>query len=73
MKNSVSSSRYVYIYNLLITVTAALFGYYFYHVIVHPDLSNIALSLILVVLTSVMVRKFSSDKIKTQQNNNQLQ
>ncbi|WES96397.1 hypothetical protein P2W68_16300 [Chryseobacterium arthrosphaerae] len=64
MKNSLSTNRYVYIYNLLITLTAAVFGYHFYHVIVHPDRSNIALSLIMAVLTSVMVRKLSSEKIR---------
>jgi len=56
MKTS-AKNHYVYVNNILIAFVSAIFGYNFYQAIVHPEKSNIAISLILVVLTSVMVRK----------------
>lgn len=63
MKTSVRN-QYAYVNNIMITIVSAVFGYNFYHAIVHPEKSNIAISLILVVLTSVMVRKYGHQPIK---------
>ncbi|MCC3214163.1 hypothetical protein LIV57_02700 [Chryseobacterium sp. X308] len=57
MKTS-TKNQYAYVNNILIAFVSAIFGYNFYQAIVHPENSNIAISLILVVLTSVMVRKY---------------
>lgn len=53
-----SKNQYAYANNILITIVSAIFGYNLYQFIVHPENSNIAISLILVVLTSVMVRRY---------------
>ncbi|MDR6371486.1 hypothetical protein J2795_002727 [Chryseobacterium bernardetii] len=63
MKTS-AKNQYAYVNNILITVVSAIFGYNFYQAIVHPEKSNIAISLILVVLTSVMVRKYGNKPVK---------
>jgi len=57
MKTS-SKNQYAYANNILITLVSAVFGYNLYHAIVHPEKSNITLALMLVILTSVMVRKY---------------
>ncbi|WPO91052.1 hypothetical protein [Chryseobacterium sp. YR459] len=57
-------NRYAYVNNILIAIVSAVFGYNFYQSIVHPENSNIAISLILVVITSVMVRKYGYQPIK---------
>lgn len=57
MKTS-TKNQYAYVNNILIAVVSSIFGYNLYQAIVHPENSNIAISLILVVLTSVMVRKY---------------
>lgn len=57
MKSSSSNNQYAFANNILIALVSAVFGYNFYQAIVHPEKSNIAISLILVVLTSVMIRK----------------
>ncbi|MEF9480216.1 hypothetical protein ACR1PO_09415 [Chryseobacterium sp. RRHN12] len=58
MKTS-AKNQYAYANNILITIVSAVFGYNLYQAIVHPEKSNIALALMLVILTSVMVRKYS--------------
>lgn len=63
MKTS-ARNHYAYANNILITVVSAIFGYNLYQAIVHPEKSNIAISLILVVLTSVMVRKYGNKPVK---------
>ncbi|MFZ4931746.1 hypothetical protein [Chryseobacterium sp. Mn2064] len=63
MKTS-TKNQYAYANNILIALVSAIFGYNFYQVIVHPEKSNIAISLILVVLTSVMVRKYGYQTVK---------
>lgn len=63
MKTS-AKNQYAYVNNILITVVSAIFGYNFYQAIVHPEKSNIAISLILVVLISVMVRKYGHQPVK---------
>lgn len=57
-------NQYAYVNNILIAIVSAVFGYNFYQAIVHPENSNIAISLILVVLTSVMVRKYGYKPVK---------
>lgn len=57
-------NRYAYANNILITIVSAVFGYNIYQSIVHPEKSNIAISLILVVITSIMVRKYGYRLIK---------
>ncbi|WP_374465056.1 hypothetical protein [Chryseobacterium sp.] len=57
MKTS-SKNQYAYANNILITLVSAVFGYNLYQAIVHPEKSNIALALMLVILTFVMVRKY---------------
>ncbi|MGH1518586.1 hypothetical protein [Chryseobacterium sp. JK1] len=63
MKTS-TKNQYAYANNILIAFVSAIFGYNFYQAIVHPEKSNIAISLILVVLTSVMVRKYGYQPVK---------
>lgn len=64
MKTSSSNNQYAYANNILISIVSAVFGYNLYQAIVHPENSNIAISLILVVLTSVMVRKYGYKQVK---------
>lgn len=66
MKTS-SKNQYAYVNNILIAVVSSIFGYNLYQAIVHPENSNIAISLILVVLTSVMVRKYSYQPAKEEE------
>ena len=63
MKTS-TKNQYAYANNILIAFVSAIFGYNFYQAIVHPEKSNIAISLILVVLTSVLVRKYGHQPVK---------
>lgn len=70
MKSSSSNNQYAFANNILIALVSAVFGYNFYQAIVHPEKSNIAISLILVVLTSVMIRKYGYNKPKDQSKNN---
>lgn len=60
-------NQYAYANRILIILVSAVFGYNLYQMIVHPAQSNIALSLILVVLTSIMVRKYGYKPIKDKQ------
>ncbi|UKB79660.1 hypothetical protein [Chryseobacterium sp. MEBOG07] len=53
-----TKNQYAYANNILISIVSAVFGYNLYQAIVHPENSNIAISLILIVLTSIMVRKY---------------
>lgn len=62
-----TKNQYAYANNILIALVSAVFGYNLYQAIVHPDHSNIALSLILVVLTSIMVRKYGNKPTKEKQ------
>lgn len=64
MKTSSSNNQYAYANNILIALVSAVFGYNLYQVLVHPEKSNIAISLILVVLTSIMVRKYGYKQVK---------
>lgn len=68
MKTS-TRNQYAYANNILIALVSAIFGYNLYQAIVHPAESNIGLSLILVVLTSIMVRKYGYKKVKDKENN----
>jgi len=63
MKTS-TRNQYAYVNHILIAIVSAIFGYNFYQAIVHSESSNIAISLILVVLTSVMVRKYGYQPAK---------
>ncbi|MFP3832573.1 hypothetical protein [Chryseobacterium sp. SIMBA_028] len=65
-----STNPYAYANNILIAIVSAIFGYNLYQAIVHPDNSNIGISLILVVLTSVMIRKYGHKQTKDSQKNN---
>ncbi|MCQ9635041.1 hypothetical protein MP477_08760 [Chryseobacterium sp. WG23] len=58
---------YAYANHILISLVSAVFGYNLYQAIVHPDHSNIGLSLILVVLTYIMLRKYGYQSIKKEQ------
>ncbi|OCA69379.1 hypothetical protein BBI01_14625 [Chryseobacterium artocarpi] len=69
MKTSSSNNQYAYANNILIAIVSAVFGYNLYQAIVHPAESNIGLSLILVVLTSIMVRKYGYKQVKDKENN----
>ncbi|RXM50802.1 MULTISPECIES: hypothetical protein [unclassified Chryseobacterium] len=62
-------NQYAFANSILIALVSAIFGYNLYQAIVHPDKSNIAISLILVVLTSVMVRKYGYKQVKDKENN----
>lgn len=62
-------NQYVFANNILIALVSAVFGYNLYHAIVHPAQSNIAISLILVVLTSIMVRKYGYKQVKEKDDN----
>lgn len=53
-----SKNQYAFANQILISVVGAVFGYNLYRLIVHPEASNIGVSLILVVTTSIMVRKY---------------
>lgn len=68
MKTS-TRNQYAYANNILIALVSAIFGYNLYQAIVHPAASNIGLSLILVVLTSIMVRKYGYKQVKEKENN----
>lgn len=61
-------NQYAYANNILIALVSAIFGYNLYQAIVHPAESNIGLSLILVVLTSIMVRKYGYKQVKDKEN-----
>jgi Na+-translocating ferredoxin:NAD+ oxidoreductase RnfA subunit len=63
-------NQYAYANNILIALVSAIFGYNLYQVIVHPAESNIGLSLILVVLTSIMVRKYGYKQVKDKDKEN---
>lgn len=69
MKTSTSKNQYAFANNILIALVSAVFGYNLYQAIVHPENANIAISLILVVLTSVMVRKYGYKQVKNNQEN----
>ncbi|MCQ9641355.1 hypothetical protein MP478_18400 [Chryseobacterium sp. WG14] len=58
---------YAYANYILISLVSAVFGYNLYQVIVHPDHSNIGLSIILMVLTSIMVRKYGYHSTRKEQ------
>ncbi|SDI66634.1 hypothetical protein [Chryseobacterium jejuense] len=64
-----TKNQYAYANNILIALVSAIFGYNLYQTIVHPAESNIGLSLILVVLTSIMVRKYGYKQVKDKENN----
>nr|WP_315033429.1 hypothetical protein [uncultured Chryseobacterium sp.] len=68
MKTS-TRNQYAIANNILIALVSAVFGYNLYQLIVHPDQSNIGISLILVVLTSIMVRKYGYKQVKEKENN----
>ncbi|MGG5209329.1 hypothetical protein ACQWU4_10295 [Chryseobacterium sp. MIQD13] len=57
MKTSLKN-LYAFANQILIAVVSAIFGFNLYQVIVHPENSNIAVTLILAVVTGVMVRKY---------------
>lgn len=57
MKTSIKN-QYVYANQALITIVAIVLGYNIYQFIQHPENSNIGISLILIVFTSIMVRKY---------------
>lgn len=59
-----TKNQYAYVNNILISVVSAVFGYNLYQAIVHPENSNIGISLILVAITSIMVRKYGYQPIK---------
>lgn len=63
-------NQYAYANSILIVLVSAVFGYNLYQLIVHPAKSNIALSLILVVLTSIMVRKYGYKQVRDKKENN---
>ncbi|MBP2617328.1 MAG: hypothetical protein ACN6OB_20580 [Chryseobacterium jejuense] len=64
-----TKNQYAFANSILIALVSAIFGYNLYQAIVHPDQSNIAISLILVVLTSIMVRKYGYKQVKDKENN----
>ena len=59
-----SKNDYASVNLFLIPLVSAVFGYNFYQVMVHPEKSNIAAILILVVITSLMVRKYGYKPVK---------
>ncbi|AZA91690.1 Uncharacterised protein [Chryseobacterium nakagawai] len=63
-------NQYAYANSILIVLVSAVFGYNLYQLIVHPAQSNIALSIILVVLTSIMVRKYGYKQVRDKKENN---
>lgn len=64
-----SKNQYAFVNLLLIPIVSAVFGYNFYQVLVHQETSNIAPTLILAVITSVMVRKYGCKPTKEKQDN----
>lgn len=67
MKTSLKN-QYVYANQALITIVAIVLGYNIYQFIQHPEKSNIGISLILVVFTSIMVRKYGYSLPKKDKN-----
>lgn len=59
MKTSLKN-QYAYTNNILMSIVSAVLGYNLYQAIVHPEKSHLFLSVILVVLTYYMVRKYRS-------------
>ncbi|KFF22468.1 hypothetical protein [Chryseobacterium sp. JM1] len=64
-----SKNQYAFVNLLLIPIVSAVFGYNLYQMIVHTEASNIAATLILAVITSVMVRKYGYKPTKEKQDN----
>ncbi|MGK6343410.1 hypothetical protein ACMGDK_14320 [Chryseobacterium sp. DT-3] len=64
-----SKNQYAFVNQILIAVVGGVFGYNLYQAIVHQETSNIAATLILAVVTSVMVRKYGYKPIKEKQKN----
>ncbi|MFC7348594.1 hypothetical protein ACFQO9_17900 [Chryseobacterium zhengzhouense] len=58
MKTSLKN-QYTYVNQLLIVVVSAVLGYNLYQEIAHPENSRLTLSIILVVLTYIVVEKYS--------------
>lgn len=59
-----SKNQYALVNQILIAVVGAVFGYNVYQLIVHPESSNIGTSLLLVIITSIMVRKYGYKTVK---------
>jgi hypothetical protein len=68
MKTSLKT-QYAYANNVLISIVSAVFGYNLYQAIVHPENSNIGVTLILVIMTLIMVRKYGYKQTKEKQEN----
>ncbi|MGL6128626.1 hypothetical protein BBI01_14620 [Chryseobacterium artocarpi] len=66
MKTSTSSNQYASANNVLIFLVSMLLGYNIYQEIYHPEKSDFLLCVVLLALTSVMVKKYGT---KTDQKN----
>ncbi|KXH83340.1 hypothetical protein [Chryseobacterium kwangjuense] len=64
-----SKNQYALVNPFLIPVVSAVFGYNFYHVMVHQETSNIAPTLLLAVITAFMVRKYGYKPVKENKEN----
>lgn len=64
-----SKNQYAFVNLILIPIVSAFLGYNLYQVIVHPEPSNMAATLILAVITSVMVRKYGNKSVREEQKN----
>lgn len=67
--NTSLKNQYAFANNVLIAVVSSTLGYNIYQVIVHPERSHLALSLILVLLTYFMVQKYGYKTIKETREN----
>lgn len=64
MKTSTSNNQYAEANNVLIIIVSMLLGYNIYQENYHPEKSDLLLCIALVILTSVMVKKYGT---KTEQ------
>lgn len=58
MKTSTTHNQYVFANNVLIFIVSMLLGYNIYQEIYHPEKSDLFICIILVALTSAMVKKY---------------
>lgn len=57
-------NQYAFANQVLIAVVSAVFGYNLYQAIVHPENSHLTLSIILVAMTYIVVKKYGTKKSK---------
>lgn len=64
---TILENNYSFAQQLIIGLVASFFGYHLYQEIVHPEKSQLSLSILLVALTYFLINKYG---IKPDKNNN---